>query len=192
MAVDVLLQAIAEHGAAEAGQILDQAREEAAAVRAAADARAAQRCDEACAAREAELRTEFDAARDRARRKARVEVLFRRARYFDAIFEAAERELVNVLDRPGSLPLLERLSSEGLGYFAPGTAQLRCRRGLAAQLTTRPPPVPVVADDSVPEGVIVESLDGLSRVDNTLRARLKRQRRALSITLLAAAREGGA
>ena len=191
MALDVLLQAIAEHGAAEARQILDEARAEAAATRAAADARAERRVDEACATREAELRLEFDAMRERAERKARVEVLFRRARYLDAIFAAAERELVNVFDRPGSLPLLERLSAEGLGYFATGTARVRCRSGLAAQLSARLSPVQVVADDAVPEGVIVESLDGLSRVDNTLAARLHRQRRALSITLLAALEKGG-
>ena len=191
MAVDVLLQAIAEHGAAEARQILDEAREEAATMRAAADARAARRCDEACATREAELRMEFDTMRDRARRKARVELLFRRARYVDAIFAAAEKELVNAFDRPGSVPLLERLSAEGLSYFAPGKARVRCRSGLAAQLSARLSPVEVVADDSVPEGVIVESVDGLSRVDNTLRARLNRQRRAISITLLSALTQGG-
>ena len=191
MAVDVLLQAIAEHGAAEARQILDQAREQAAAIRAAADARAEQRCAEACAAREAELRVEFDAMRDRARRKALVEVLFRRARYFDVIFAAADTELVNVFDRPGSGSLVERLSVEGLAYFPAGAARVRCRAGLAAQLASRLAPVPVVADESVAEGVVVESLDGLSRVDNTLRSRLRRQRRALSITLLAALRKGG-
>lgn len=190
MAVDVLLQAIAEHGAAEARQILDEARDEAAATRAAADVRAEQRCDEACATREAELRVEFDAMRDRAERKARVEVLFTRARYLDAIFAAAEQELVNVFDRPGSLPLLERLSTEGLGYFAAGAARVRCRGGLAAQLSARLSAVQVIADDTVPEGVIVESMDGACRVDNTLPARLQRQRRALSITLLAALAKG--
>ena len=191
MALDVLLQEIAAHGAAEARQVVDAARGEAAAIRAAADARAEQRCTEACAARESELRAELDAMRDRAYRKARVEVLFGRARYLDAIFAAADAETVNVFDGPGSALLIEQLATEGLAYFPAGGARIRCRGALAARLSARMAPVPVVADDAVPEGVIVESLNGESRVDNTLRARLKRRRRELSVTILGALPETG-
>ena len=44
----------------------------------------------------------------------------------------------------------------------------------------------MVADNTVPEGVVVEALDGSSRVDNTLVARLRRLRPRLSIVLLKA------
>lgn len=190
MALDALLEAIAEHGAAEARQILDAARAEADAIRTAADARTEQRCADACATREAELHVELDTTRNRALRKARVEVLFRRARYLDTVFEAAEKELPGVLDRPGSGPLLERLSAEGLEYFPPGFARIRCRAGLAQRVSAQMPLVSVIADDSMPEGIIVESTDGLCHIDNTLPARLRRQRRALSIALIAALQEG--
>jgi vacuolar-type H+-ATPase subunit E/Vma4 len=190
MALDVLLEAIAEHGAAEARQILEAARAEADAIRTAADARTEQRCAAARATREAELRVELDTNRDRALRKARVEVLFRRARYLDTVFEAAEGELPGVLDRPGSEHLLERLSAEGLEYFPSGSARIRCRAGLAGRVSAQMPLVPVIADDSIPEGIIVEAAEGWSHIDNTLPARLRRQRRALSIVLLAALQEG--
>lgn len=186
MALDTLLQAIAEHGEAEVRQVLDAARARAAEIRAAADARTEQRCADALAAREAELRLAYDAKRDQALRKARVEVLFKRARYLDKVFAEVERGLPGLLDRPGAEDVLGRLTAEGLDCFPRGAARIRCRAGLAARLSSRPDPVPVVVDDTVPEGVIVESLDGTARVDNTLQARLRRQRRALSITLLAA------
>jgi vacuolar-type H+-ATPase subunit E/Vma4 len=189
MALDVLLKAIAEDGDAEARRVVDAARAEADAVRADADARAERRCAAALALREASLRAELEARRARALNESRVQVLFARARLMDRIFEAAEAELPGLLARSGSGPALERLCREALEYFPRG-ARVRVRSELAAQLSGRSTAgTQVVADDTVPEGVMVESLDGSSRVDNTLQASLRRRRPALSIVILAALQE---
>ena len=45
------------------------------------------------------------------------------------------------------------------------------------------PEASVVVDDGVPEGVIVESIDGSCRIDNTLEGRLRRRRPGLSIAI---------
>lgn len=190
MALDVLLKAIAEDGEGEARRVVDAARAEADAVRADADARAERRCAAALALREASLRAELEARRARALNESRVQVLFARARLMDRIFEAAEAELPGLLARSGSGPALERLCREALEYFPRGGARVRCRSELAAQLSGRSTAgTQVVADDTVPEGVMVESLDGSSRVDNTLQASLRRRRPALSIVILAALQE---
>lgn len=186
MALDVLLQAIAEDGDAEARQILDAARAEADAIRAAADVRAAQRTTDACAAREAELRAELEAQGARTRNEARVQVLLARVRFLDRVFAETEARLPGILE--GSAPeALVSLCQEALEFFAPGAARIRCRGALSRKLTGGAlGDVAVVADDTVPEGVIVESIDGSSRVDNTLGARLRRRRPELSIALLSA------
>ena len=190
MALDVLLKAIAEDGDAEARRVVDAARAEADAVRADADARAERRCAGALALREASLRAELEARRARALNESRVQVLFARARLMDRIFEAAEAELPGLLARSGSGPALERLCREALEYFPRGGARVRVRSELAAQLSGMSTAVAqVVADDTVPEGVMVESLDGSSCVDNTLQASLRRRRPALSIVILAALQE---
>ncbi len=191
MALDALLQVITEDGDAEAQRVLDTARAEADAIRAAADARAERRLAEAAAAREAELRQELEAKRSRALTGTRVWVLNSRAKFVDKIFAAAEAELPGVLERPASLDALVRLCREALDYFPHGSARIRTRSALARRLSDVASGVAdVIADDTVPEGVIVESLDGLSRVDNTLVARLHRRRAALAIALLAAATKG--
>ena len=188
MALDVLLQAIAEDGEAEAQRILDAASTDAAAIRAAADARADQRCAEAIAARAAQLRAELETGRARRRNEARVEVLLARQRFLDSIVDEADRRLPGILDSapPGALPGLCR---EALEFFPSGGARIRCRAGLARQLGETLGGVPIEVDESVAEGVIAESVDGAVRIDNTLRARLRRRRPELSIAILAAAQE---
>ena len=188
MALDVLLQAIAEDGEAEAQRILDAASTDAAAIRAAADARADQRCAEAIAARAAELRAELETRLARTRHEARVEVLLARQRFMDRIFDEAEQRLPGILDSAPSGALLG-LSREALAFFPPGSARIRCRAALARQLGEAPGGVPVMADEGVAEGIIAESVDGAARVDNTLRARLRRRRPELSIAILAAVQE---
>jgi vacuolar-type H+-ATPase subunit E/Vma4 len=190
MALDALLQVVTEDGDAEAQRVLDPARAEADAIRAAADVSAEQRLAEASAAREAELRQELEAKRSRALTGTRVWVLNSRAKFIDRVFAAAEAELPGVLERSASPDALVRLCREALDYFPPGGARIRTRAGLARRLSGVLSGVAdVVVDDTVPEGVIVESLDGASRVDNTLVARLHRRRTALAIALLAAATE---
>jgi vacuolar-type H+-ATPase subunit E/Vma4 len=191
MALDALLQVITEDADAEAQRVLDSARAEAEAIRAAADVRDEQRLTEASAARETELRQELEAKRSRALTGTRMWVLKSRAKFVDRIFAAAEAELPGVLERSASPDALVRLCREALDYFPPGHARIRTRAGLARRLSGVPLGVAeVVTDDTVPEGVIVESPDGRSRVDNTLVARLQRRRTALAIALLAAAPEG--
>ena len=191
MALDALLQVIATDGDAEAQRVLDAARAEADAIRAAADARAERRLAEAAAARKDELRQELEAKRSRALTATRARVLSSRADFVERIFTAAEAEFPGVLERSASPDALVRLCREALDCFPPGSARIRTRAALARCLSDVPSgAAEVIADDTVPEGVIVESLDGLSRVDNTLVGRLHRRRAALAIALLAAPTEG--
>jgi vacuolar-type H+-ATPase subunit E/Vma4 len=191
MALDVLLQVITEEGDAEARRLLEAARAEADAIRASADARTSQRIAEAYAAREAGLRQSLDAKRSRALTASRVRVLQARTCFIDQVLAAAEAELPGVLERSASVEPLTRLCAEALEYFPAGAARIRLRAALARRLSGNSwGAVEVGVDDTVPEGVIVESLDGSVRVDNTLAARLHRRRPELAITLLRAASEG--
>jgi vacuolar-type H+-ATPase subunit E/Vma4 len=185
MALDVLLQAIADDGASEARQIVDAARGEATALRAAADARVERRITEACAAREEELRAGLDTRRARATTEARARVLAARARFMDRIFLEAESALPGCLERSAAPETLATLCREALEFFPPGGARIRCRGALARMITVSLPGASVVVDDEVPEGVIVESIDGSCRIDNTLVGRLRRRRPELSIAITA-------
>lgn len=189
MALDVLLQAIAEDGDAEARQVLAAAGAQAATIRAAADARAERRCAEACAAREAELRTELETRRARTRNETRIQVLLARARFIDRIFGEAEARLPGILERPVSSDALVNLCREALETFPPGRARIRCRAELARRLGESLGSIAVVTDESVAEGVIAETIDGSARVDNTLAAMLRRRRPELSIAILEAMSE---
>jgi len=187
MALDVLLEAIALDGDVEARQLVDAARAQADEMRRAADARAERRCTEALASRDAAIRIELDVRRARTLRDARAEVLSSRAQFLDRIFAAVEQALPGVLDDPSLAESVERLCREALDCFPDGEVRIRCRPGLADEVRRHSSgQVDVVADNTVPEGVVVEALDGSSRVDNTLLARLRRLRPRLSIVLLKA------
>ena len=185
MALDVLLQAIADDGASEARQIIDAARGEATAIRAAADARAQRRITDTCAAREEELRAGLDTRLARARTEARVRVLEARARFMDRIFHEAETALPGSLERSAAHETLATLCREALDFFPTGGARIRCRAALARLIAVSVPGASVLVDDGVPEGVIVESIDGSCRIDNTLEGRLRRRRPELSIAISA-------
>ena len=190
MALDVLLQVITEESDAEVRQLVESARAEADAIRAAADARTTQRIAEVYAAREAELRRSLEARRSRALSASRVRVLEARTRFIEQVLAAAEKELPGVLERSSSAESLAGLCTEALAYFPAGGARIRLRAALAQRLPDNLSGSDVVVDDTVPEGVIVESPDGSVRVDNTLAARLHRQRPLLAIALLRALSEG--
>ena len=191
MALDVLLQVITEESDTEARQLVASARAEADAIRAAADARSTQRIAEVYAAREAELRQSLEAKRSRALTASRVQVLEARTRFIDQVLASAETQLPGVLERSASAEPLVGLCTEALGYFPAGGARVRLRAALARRLPANlSGSADVVVDDTVPEGVIVESPDGSVRVDNTLAARLHRQRPLLAIALLRALSEG--
>ena len=188
MALDALLQVITEDGDAEARTVVEAAQAEATAIRAAADARAEARSAEAHATRDAELRLALETKRSQALTRARAQVLDARAKFLDRIFNAAELELPGVLEE--SADALVCLCREALEYFPPGSARIRARAGLAQRLSgVASGGAAIVIDEAVPEGVIVESVDGASRVDNTLVARLHRRRADLAIVLLAAMAE---
>jgi vacuolar-type H+-ATPase subunit E/Vma4 len=184
MALDVLLQAIADDGASEARRIVETARAEAAALRAAADARVERTIADTCAAREEELRAGLDARRARARTEARVRVLEARARFMDRVFRDAEAALPGCLERGGAHETLTMLCQEALDFFPTGGARIRCRAALARMIAVSLPGAPVLVDDEIPEGVVVESVDGSCRIDNTLVARLRRRRAELSIAII--------
>lgn len=189
MALDVLLDAIAAEGEAEAARILDTARATAAEIRAEADAAAERVLAAATAQQEVALRGTLEARRARAVRAARERILRARAQCFDALFANAERDMPGWLDRapPGALAALVQ---EALGGFPAGAAHIRCRPGLAQRIAALDPGVVVVPDASTGEGFVAESVDGRARVDNTLTARLQRQRPVLAIRIDAALEEG--
>ena len=190
MAVEVLLQAIASEGDAEARKLVDAARAQADEVRAAADARARRQCEEALVSRTAGIRVEFDTRRAGAVREARVRVLMARDQFLGRIFAAVEQALPGVLDAPSSAEVLHRLYREAMACFPDAAVRVRCRHGLATVLRSDGDSsgrIEVAADDAIPEGMVLESLDGSLRVDNTLVARLRRLRPALSIVLIDAA-----
>ena len=187
MALDALLQVITEDGDAEAQRVVEAAQAEANAIRAAADARAEARSADAYATRDAVLRLVLEAKRSLALTRSRAQVLNARAGFVDRIFAAAESELPGVLEKSASADALVGLCLEALEYFPPGGARVRVRAGLAQPLSgVALGGAAIVIDETVPEGVIVESADGSSRVDNTLVARLRRRHVDLAIALLAA------
>lgn len=195
MALDGLLQAMAADGDVEARQLIDEARARADSIRAAADARAERRCAEALASRDASLQSEFDALRAGAVREAREQVLRAREEFLEQVFTAVSHALPGVLDDASSAGALEALCREAIACFPGVAVRIRCRPGLAAALLAGPDSsgtTEVVADEGVPEGVIVESADGAARVDNTLGARMARRRPLLSIALVRAAAAGSA
>ena len=188
--MDALLQVITEDGDAEARRVVEAAQGEANGIRAAADARVEARSAAIFARRDDELRLALEAKRSQALTRARAQVLDARAGFLDRIFAAADAELPGVLQKPASADALVSLCREALDYFPPGEARIRLRAGLAQRLSgVALGGAAIVIDEAVPEGAIVESVDGSARVDNTLAARLRRGRGNLAIKLLAAMAE---
>jgi vacuolar-type H+-ATPase subunit E/Vma4 len=126
--------------------------------------------------------------RARARREAGIEVLRSRSKLLDAIFATARAAFPGSLSDPPRSTTVEFLVNEALAFF-PGTpVTIRCRSGLAGVVrgaAKSTAGVTVVEDETVPEGIIVETRDGSARIENTLEARLLRLRPSLSIELLA-------
>lgn len=189
MPLDVLLDSITKEGDAEAQRVVDDARQTAARSRAAADARTSQRCGAAVAMTERELRASLDARRAEARADARARVLQARSRFLERVFGEVETNLSGYLERDPAGDALERMVQEARAYFADDRVRIRCRPGLVARLNEgNRDGMEVLPDEFAPEGVIVESLDRRVRIENTLLARLRRLRRALSVDLLSAMR----
>ena len=184
----VLLEAITRDGETEAQRAVEAARAEATAIRLAADARSAQECENAVATAERELQAVLDARRAGARADARARELQARSRFLERVFAEVEATLPGYLDQTRAGDELERLVTEACAYFPDEPVRIRCRSGLAARLNASRHDVEIVPDESVPEGVIVESVDRRARIDNTLVARLRRQRRALAVDLLSTVR----
>lgn len=187
MATESLLATLGADTERAVRQIEEGALAEAQRIRTEADARVRRRCDAALATQEAELRTASDAQRATARRETRERILQVRNAFLERVFAAVTARLPSILESPSRAAALQRLVQEAVGYFPSTPAVVRCRRALADRLNGTGPllgAVSVVPDESVPEGVVVEAVDGSLAVDNTLIGRLRWLRPALSIELV--------
>ena len=189
MALDTLLETIAREGEAEVQRVVDDARVRAARVRAAADEAAEARCVAAIATHDREQGGVAASRRAAARAERREQVLRASERVLERIFAASERSFPHYFDGDSGRRALERLANQAMACFPGEHVVIRCRTGLVGFLErVAPPTARIVADDSVPEGLVVETADGSARVESTLVAALHRLRPALSIELLAAVR----
>lgn len=189
MALDTLLETLSRDADAEAGRVVAEARAEAARIHAAARTALAERCDRSVAVLERELRADVDARRAVARREAGIDVLRGQSRFLDRIFTTCRAAFPGALADPARFATLEAMVKEALTFFPETPVTIRCRAGLLAAVTkatTAMAGVTVVADETVPEGIVVAASDGSARIDSTLEARLSHMAPLLSIELLAA------
>jgi vacuolar-type H+-ATPase subunit E/Vma4 len=188
MALDTLLETLSRDAEADAGRVVAEARAEADRIRADARTALTERCDQSVAVLERGLRADVDARRAASRREAGIDVLRGQSRFLDRIFTASRAAFPGALADPARFATLESMVREALTFFPDTPVTIRCRAGLVAAVTKAAMAmgsVAVVADDTVPEGIVVESSDGSARIDNTLESRLRHMGPQLSIELLA-------
>ncbi|MGH7696025.1 MAG: V-type ATP synthase subunit E [Gemmatimonadaceae bacterium] len=186
MAIESLLAALGEDAERAVREITERAFAEAQRIRADAETHVTRRCDTALAEREAELRAATDAQRAKARREARALVLHARNAFLDRVFGAVMPRLSGLLQAPACNDALRQLFLEAASYFSSTPAVVRCRPALVDRLNgvVQSHGASVAPDESVPEGIIVEAVDGSLAVDNTLIGRLRWLRPELSIEIV--------
>lgn len=196
----------------EAGPLLEQLRRDAdhaiaersATARAEADrvlqAAAAQRERRRAATvgeRERALGLERDAARAQIAQETMRAPLESREAFVARVFAAAERQLAGLAADPDLARRLTPIVGEAVPYLPAGEIRVRCSTAAAAAVQAAMAalglaPAPVVIDDSVPLGAMLEHVDGTVRVDATFVARLRRMAQALSIQAVHAIETGPA
>ena len=163
-----------------------QAHAEAVRIRDFAAAQRAHRRDVAMAEREREIARERGAARDAVAQSTVNDVLTARAAFLDRVFVRAETALDAIAAAPGFPRRLAPLLTDALRFVEAGEMQVRCAATSASAvrailLDAGRGEVPVVVDDLVPAGAIVENASGTLRVDATFAALLRRRRPVVSI-----------
>jgi vacuolar-type H+-ATPase subunit E/Vma4 len=187
MALDALLAALTQEADRAVEQVLASAHEEAARLRAEAEEQLERRSADAVTAREAELKGSVEVERARAQRASAVRVVRAREACLDRLFGAAGQALERALDSPDYAAAPGALTSEALEFFAGVPVVVRCRTSLVdrvREMSESSRVSSVVPDDTLDHGVVVEAVDKSVIVDNTVGARLRRLRPALSIELL--------
>jgi vacuolar-type H+-ATPase subunit E/Vma4 len=187
MALDALLAALTQEAERAVEQMLTSAHEEAARLRSEAEAQVEQRCAEAITTRASGLKASAEVERARAQRAAAVRVVQSRHACLDRVFRAAEEALDTALESPDYAAAPGAMAAEALEFFSGVPVVVRCRTALVERVRTAmlsSAVASVVADDALAPGVVVEAADQSVIVDNTVGARLRRLRPALSIELL--------
>jgi vacuolar-type H+-ATPase subunit E/Vma4 len=189
MALDALLETITRDGEAEAQRVVAEATARAQRLRAAADVDAEAASAAAIAADERDRSIALAARRAVVRAESNGRVLRAKARLLERVFAAAESAFPGYLESDSGRRVLAQFAAEALAYFPGEDVNIRCNSRLAQLLGGDVPPMAqIVADDSVPEGIIVETADGSTRIESTLSALMRRRRPELSIELMAAVR----
>jgi len=186
MALDALLAALTQEADRAVEQVLAAAHEEAARLRADAEEQLERRSADAVAAREAALKASAEVERARAQRASTVRVVRARDACLDRLFSAATKALEHALDSPHYVTAPGALTSEALEFFSGVPVVVRCRTTLVDRVRAAAPLYvsAVVPDDTLDFGIVAEAVDKSVIVDNTVGARLRRLRPALSIELL--------
>ncbi|MEZ4588033.1 MAG: V-type ATP synthase subunit E family protein [Gemmatimonadales bacterium] len=186
MAIDDLLRHLEREAEERAAGILAEAEREAqeAADRAALERERRRRA--ALARLDAELASETRRGLARVEREARRRALVARSGVIDRVVELAATRLEE-LPFASYRERLPALVSETLGYLERTPTRLFCRddarQAVAALIDTADVEIDPAPD--TPAGLMGRSIDGKATVDNTLVARLRRDRAELAIALAA-------
>jgi vacuolar-type H+-ATPase subunit E/Vma4 len=133
-------------------------------------------------------------ARGLAEQEARTRTLPARAAALDRIFARARERIEARAGHPELAGVIESLVTDALAYLPPGGVSVRCAPAIAqaaaaALRAAGRDDGRVVADPTVPLGVLVESDDGRVTVDATFARRLDRERATLAAGLATALEE---
>jgi vacuolar-type H+-ATPase subunit E/Vma4 len=189
MGLEHLLEALERDAAAQAEQILAQARAEADRISTASAAALERRCREATAAHDSARVREVEHAVTLARREARRSLLEARERLLERVFAAARGELPAAAAGSAYRASLPTTLRGALSAVGGDHAVIHCSEALAPELERARPrgakTVSVKVDPAGGSGFRVVSADGAVEVDATLESRLDRLRSVLARRVLA-------
>ena len=186
MALQDLLASLERDATAEAKALIDTARARAASITADAAARATQRRREQLAEQERALLATTELATAQARRAARARALQARERAVERVFAAVTAALPDAAASPAFLAALPARLAQARDCVGETPAVLRCAPALAPELrklAAGTEGLSVVADAAMATGFVLSLCDGSLDVDETLAARLARQRPLLTVAI---------
>jgi len=193
VAIEQLLAALENNGAAQIEQVAVAARAEADAITTQARDQADRRRRAALESRDVELRASAALTLAAARLAARRTVTTARSGLLERVFARARAALDAVAASPEYLQQLPAAIAAALACFGDEPVVIRCPPALAkavraavAGLPVKRADVSVVTDRALGPGFIARSADDAVEVDDTLAARLERQHAALSLAALRA------
>lgn len=188
MTVDALIARMTQDAQARIAQLRADADAEVVALEQARAAASSRDAEQALEARRAERQLAFAVEHTQARRHAAAAVLRAQHALLDRVFARAEVLGAQTGAEAPVLDALPRLVAAVLPYLGGRPALLRCRPDLVAPLQTLlagAGQVDIVADTTLPAGLIVDARDQSCSIDGTLPALLAALRPRLEATLLA-------